>query len=478
MDNEELYNHDEQPDVEHQNENNTADAGNEVQKDGMPSFHPIKDAKEKIEKSNMMRMSKRLKHLGKGFFAFAMNPYTWIAILALVVGVGVVSVLQVVGRQNFGSVCDDNGVPIITSEDVSIADKKKSVASYYLDKGLPNEVSSALATLTLKYGEDYSKFRTGSPENTTCDKDCVNDKVAQGDGGKNSIENKICNNDCIEKVVNNNDKIGIGVLGLTGANAKGLISFAKEHNLDWGKPETQINYFGTVLSAQKENGELADLYKEENATNIVKLLSEKLGVEISNSDSEKIQQESNALASDNEKTIKSCKVLGDGSDKGRQAKASENAKSGKGSTISGGTHHSGGVAVPGGKGGDGGFDLAEINSRPGTSYPWGQCTWGVQQVAPWVGPYWGNGGQWADSGRAAGFETGDTPKVGSIVSWNSGVYGHVAYVIKVNSPTSIEVLEANFNVPGQAGGPLGNYRGEFNPYAVGMGNPTYIYPKS
>lgn len=471
MENEELHNDEQEQQEEH--------VDNTVNNDKMPSFTPIKDVKEKIDNSKMMRMSKRLKHLGKGLFSFLMNPYTWITILVIIVGIAFVSVTQVIGRQNFGSVCDENGVPVITSSEVGIEDKKKSVASYYTDKGLPNEVSSALATLTLRYGEDYSKFRTGSPESTTCDKDCVNDKVSQGDGGNTSIENKVCNNDCIEKVVNDNDKTGIGVLGLTGENAKGLIKFAKENNLDWGKPETQINYFGTVLSSQKENGELSDLYKEENATNIVKLLSEKLGVEISNSDSEKIQKEANALASDNEKGVKSCKVIGDGSDEGRQAKASKNEHGKGGSSVtSGGTHHTGGTAVPGGKGGDGGFDLDEINSRPGTSYNWGQCTWGVQQLAPWVGPYWGNGGQWADSGRAAGFETGDTPKVGSIVSWNSGIYGHVAYVIKVNSPTSIEVLEANFNVPGQTGGPLGNYRGEFNPYATGMGNPTYIYPKS
>ncbi len=29
------------------------------------------------------------------------------------------------------------------------------------------------------------------------------------------------------------------------------------------------------------------------------------------------------------------------------------------------------------------------------TYPAGQCTWGAKEMAPWVGNYWGNGGDWA-----------------------------------------------------------------------------------
>lgn len=105
------------------------------------------------------------------------------------------------------------------------------------------------------------------------------------------------------------------------------------------------------------------------------------------------------------------------------------------------------------------------------SYPVGQCTWGTKVLAPWAGPYWGNGGQWGASAAAAGFRTGSTPQVGAIISWNDGGYGHVAYVVAVESETSIQVMEANYN----GNQSIGNYRGWFNPLTSG-GYVTYIYP--
>ena len=53
-----------------------------------------------------------------------------------------------------------------------------------------------------------------------------------------------------------------------------------------------------------------------------------------------------------------------------------------------------------------------------SSYPVGQCTWGVKVVAPWAGSFWGNADQWPASAAAAGFKTGTTPKVGAIISWS------------------------------------------------------------
>ncbi|HEK9126033.1 TPA: CHAP domain-containing protein, partial [Streptococcus equi subsp. equi] len=103
---------------------------------------------------------------------------------------------------------------------------------------------------------------------------------------------------------------------------------------------------------------------------------------------------------------------------------------------------------------------------PSNPYPVGQCTWGVKALAPWVGNYWGNGGQWASSAAAAGFRVGATPMVGSVVVWNDGGYGHVAYVTGVQGG-QIQVMEANY-----AGNQsIGNYRGWFSPGAV-----SYIYP--
>ena len=112
-------------------------------------------------------------------------------------------------------------------------------------------------------------------------------------------------------------------------------------------------------------------------------------------------------------------------------------------------------------------------------YPWGQCTWGVKVLAPWVGPQWGNANQWANSAIREGYTTGNTPKVGSIIMWPGlgGGYGHVAYVTEVREDGMIQVMEANFAGSADAADPRGvqNYRGWFNPHSVGAH--TYIYNK-
>ena len=112
-------------------------------------------------------------------------------------------------------------------------------------------------------------------------------------------------------------------------------------------------------------------------------------------------------------------------------------------------------------------------STNASSYPVGQCTWGVKTLAPWAGDYWGNGGQWAASAAAAGFRTGSTPQVGAIASWDDGGYGHVAVVTAVESTTRIQVSECNYDGSGTQ--PIGNYRGWFNPTAS-RGTVRYIYP--
>lgn len=119
---------------------------------------------------------------------------------------------------------------------------------------------------------------------------------------------------------------------------------------------------------------------------------------------------------------------------------------------------------------------AATTSRPtysssASSYPVGECTWGAKVLAPWAGNYWGNGGQWAASAAADGFRTGSQPQVGAIACWNDGGYGHVAVVTAVQSTTSIQVSESNYNGIRS----IGNYRGWFNP-TTAQGTVTYIYP--
>lgn len=107
-----------------------------------------------------------------------------------------------------------------------------------------------------------------------------------------------------------------------------------------------------------------------------------------------------------------------------------------------------------------------------SSYPTGQCTWGVKTVAPWVGDYWGNGGQWAESAARDGFRTGNTPEVGSVASWDDGGYGHVAYVTDVDPATGyVKVLEANYNGDQS----IGDHRGWFDASNPTWGTVTYIY---
>ena len=111
-------------------------------------------------------------------------------------------------------------------------------------------------------------------------------------------------------------------------------------------------------------------------------------------------------------------------------------------------------------------------SSTADSYPVGECTWGVKTVAPWVGDYWGNGGQWAESAAKDGFRTGKTAEVGSVVSWNDGGYGHVAYVTDVDPTTGyVKVLESNYN----GNRTIQDHRGWFDASDPMWGEATYIY---
>ena len=120
-----------------------------------------------------------------------------------------------------------------------------------------------------------------------------------------------------------------------------------------------------------------------------------------------------------------------------------------------------------------------INDKSNT-YPIGQCTWGVKTLADWVGNYWGNANEWGASARKAGYTTGSTPQVGSVVVFPNVIYegvnyGHVAYVTHVYDDGSIEVMEANYG----GNQTIGNHRGKFNPNDARHGGGVYyIYPNA
>lgn len=108
----------------------------------------------------------------------------------------------------------------------------------------------------------------------------------------------------------------------------------------------------------------------------------------------------------------------------------------------------------------------------GNSFPIGQCTWAVKELAPWVNNWWGNAKDWDENAVAYnGYAVGTLPAVGAIAVWDGGDFGHVAYVTAVASETSIQVSEANYRGHKQ----IGNYRGWFDP-TTAQGRVTYIYP--
>ncbi|KRM72195.1 hypothetical protein FC34_GL001179 [Lacticaseibacillus brantae DSM 23927] len=86
---------------------------------------------------------------------------------------------------------------------------------------------------------------------------------------------------------------------------------------------------------------------------------------------------------------------------------------------------------------------APDHSNQANAYPWGQCTYYVKMVAPWVGSYWGNGNQWGASAKREGYTVNNTPAAGAVVSFAAGqlvgnwradyTYGHVAYVKSYNA---------------------------------------------
>ncbi|HFI0816917.1 TPA: peptidoglycan hydrolase PcsB [Streptococcus suis] len=116
---------------------------------------------------------------------------------------------------------------------------------------------------------------------------------------------------------------------------------------------------------------------------------------------------------------------------------------------------------------------ASNNARyDASSYPVGECTWGVKSQLSWVGPYWGNANQWVASARTEGFSVGTTPQVGAVAVWVGGAYGHVALVTAVESSTNIQVSESNY----MGRRYIGNHRGWFNPTTTSEGTVYYIYP--
>jgi surface antigen len=77
----------------------------------------------------------------------------------------------------------------------------------------------------------------------------------------------------------------------------------------------------------------------------------------------------------------------------------------------------------------------------GHKFPYGYCTWYVAQkkFVPWGG----NAGTWLYNAKAAGYSTGKTPRVGSIIVTSESWWGHVGIVEKV-SGDQVTISEMNY----------------------------------
>ena len=59
------------------------------------------------------------------------------------------------------------------------------------------------------------------------------------------------------------------------------------------------------------------------------------------------------------------------------------------------------------------------------------------------GPRWSHAKYWDDRARDVGIRVDHTPAVGAVAQWNSGTYGHVAWVARINTNGTVLLEEYN-----------------------------------
>lgn len=88
---------------------------------------------------------------------------------------------------------------------------------------------------------------------------------------------------------------------------------------------------------------------------------------------------------------------------------------------------------------------------PGNTYAWGNCTYWSFAMRLWAGSpiptTWGNANTWDDRARVDGYEVNHIPRVGAIFQGDGGEFGHVAYVIDVNTASGAWTI-SEMNVKG------------------------------
>lgn len=88
-----------------------------------------------------------------------------------------------------------------------------------------------------------------------------------------------------------------------------------------------------------------------------------------------------------------------------------------------------------------------LNASAGNRYAPGNCTWYAYerraQLGRPVGSFWGDGGSWAYSASAIGYEVNRNPRAGAVLVM-AGSPGHVAIVESVKSNGDIYITEMNY----------------------------------
>jgi surface antigen len=88
------------------------------------------------------------------------------------------------------------------------------------------------------------------------------------------------------------------------------------------------------------------------------------------------------------------------------------------------------------------------SAKPANTYPYGQCTFGAEQLAHDNVNGLGNARDWLWNAQRRGLPTGYTPRVGATVVFQPGVdgaswLGHVAHVVAVGSGGRFEIEAMN-----------------------------------
>ena len=245
-------------------------------------------------------------------------------------------------------------------------------------------------------------------------------------------------------------------------------SGAKEDSFDENNQDLLVSNSHYKSESGVDKGVSAVVLADKKEKDTSELFSEKALLNVDNAQLLE-QAEKDKKAEEYKKAEEEAQKKKEEEERAARASRASNNSSSRSSNNSTPTTTNYSESAPAGAGINGETDF-EPNYGAVHSYPVGQCTWGAKALAPWAGDYWGNGGDWAASARAAGYRVGSEPMVGAIASWNNGGYGHVAVVTGVSNGM-IKVKEANYN-----GQWIGYHRGWFNPHTTSEGFVQFIYP--